>query len=158
MTVFLIDEFRADRQGFTKKPSLSSSSSSTVAVSSVAVAVAVADKYEKDRKVGEGTYAVVYVGTEKATGQLVAIKKIKLNTAASSTIGAVAAAGTGVGGGGGGGGAVAASLDMSAIREIKALQELKNHPNIIQVQHSTVQYITLHHTTSHCSAVRCGLT
>lgn len=80
----------------------------------------------KDQKVGEGTYAVVYkgknsqgslitstpfetslLGREAAIGRKVAIKKIKV-------------------------GQFKDGLDMSAIREVKYLRELK-HQNVIEV-------------------------
>ncbi|CDS13810.1 hypothetical protein LRAMOSA05984 [Lichtheimia ramosa] len=64
-------------------------------------------KYQKTAKVGEGTYAVVYRGTQLATSRLVAIKKIKM-------------------------GQFKDGLDWTAIREVKYLQELK-HPNIIEL-------------------------
>ncbi|GAA5902496.1 hypothetical protein JCM5296_006433 [Sporobolomyces johnsonii] len=64
-------------------------------------------KYSKDKKVGEGTYAVVYLGKEVATGRKIAIKKIKV-------------------------GQFKDGLDMSAIREVKFLRELK-HPNVIEL-------------------------
>ena len=60
-----------------------------------------------DKKLGEGTYAIVYLGHLKADEKsLVAIKKIKLNTEYRD------------------------GLSMDAIREVKYLQEL-SHPNII---------------------------
>lgn len=82
----------------------------------------------KDKKVGEGTYAVVYLGAsgqckckgghflivsfsatgrEVSTGRKIAIKKIKV-------------------------GQFKDGLDMSAIREVKYLRELK-HQNVIEV-------------------------
>jgi cyclin-dependent kinase 7 len=77
----------------------------------------------KDQKVGEGTYAVVYrgkcpvkqgssisfnwLGREVTTGRKVAIKKIKV-------------------------GQFKDGLDMSAIREVKYLRELR-HQNVIEV-------------------------
>ncbi|KAG2011659.1 CMGC/MAPK protein kinase [Coprinopsis cinerea AmutBmut pab1-1] len=64
-------------------------------------------KWLKDRKVGEGAYAVVYQGREASTGRKVAIKKIKV-------------------------GQFKDGLDMSAIREVKFLRELK-HQNVIEV-------------------------
>ncbi|SGY14922.1 BQ5605_C013g07168 [Microbotryum silenes-dioicae] len=64
--------------------------------------------YSKDNKVGEGTYAVVYAGRELKTGRPVAIKKIKV-------------------------GQFKDGLDMSAVREVKFLRELK-HPNVIEVR------------------------
>ena len=80
----------------------------------------------KDKKVGEGMYAVVYqgvsicaylcylltlslfpTGREGTTGRRIAIKKIKV-------------------------GQFKDGLDMSAIREVKYLREL-HHPNVIEV-------------------------
>jgi cyclin-dependent kinase 7 len=94
------------------------------------------NKYQKDAKVGEGTYAVVYrgkvipkldntythispfifikkkkKGTEKSSGRKVAIKKIKM-------------------------GQFKDGLDLTAIREVKYLQELR-HPNVIEVKQTT---------------------
>lgn len=65
-------------------------------------------KYSKEKKVGEGTYAVVYVGKERETSRQVAIKMIK--------VGEMSADG----------------LDMSAIREIMFLQEMR-HQNVIEL-------------------------
>ena len=56
---------------------------------------------------GEGTYAVVYEGRDRTTGKRVALKKIKMTTHG-------------------------AGLDISAIRELKCLAELR-HPNIVEV-------------------------
>ncbi|KAI0057458.1 Pkinase-domain-containing protein [Artomyces pyxidatus] len=64
-------------------------------------------RWTKDQKVGEGTYAVVYRGREAATGRRVAIKKLKV-------------------------GQFKDGLDMSAIREVKYLRELR-HPNVIEL-------------------------
>lgn len=65
------------------------------------------EKYVKDKKLGEGTYAIVYLGHLKADpSSLLAIKKIKVNTEYRD------------------------GLSMDAIREVKYLQEL-SHPNII---------------------------
>lgn len=64
-------------------------------------------KYIKDKKLGEGTYAVVYLGHLRADpSSLVAIKKIKVNAEYKD------------------------GLSMDAIREVKYLQEL-SHSNII---------------------------
>ncbi|THH10359.1 hypothetical protein EW145_g1399 [Phellinidium pouzarii] len=62
-------------------------------------------KWIKEQKVGEGTYAVVYQGREANTTRKVAIKKIKV-------------------------GQFKDGLDMSAVREVKYLKELK-HQNVI---------------------------
>lgn len=64
-------------------------------------------KYSKDKKVGEGTYAVVYVGKQINSKREIAIKEIKT-------------------------GLFKDGLDMSAIREVKYLQELR-HPNVIEL-------------------------
>ncbi|KAF9006001.1 CMGC/CDK/CDK7 protein kinase [Cyathus striatus] len=64
-------------------------------------------RWTKEKKVGEGTYAVVYQGREATTGRKVAIKKIKV-------------------------GQFKDGLDMSAIREVKYLRELK-HQNVIEL-------------------------
>lgn len=64
-------------------------------------------RWAKDQKIGEGTYAVVYRGREMATGRKVAIKKIKM-------------------------GQFKDGLDMSALREVKYLRELK-HQNVIEL-------------------------
>jgi cyclin-dependent kinase 7 len=72
--------------------------------------------YEKEAKIGEGTFAVVYRGwanppvdlNKRSTNarKRIAIKKIKLGWKDG--------------------------IDISAVREIKYLQELK-HPNLIEV-------------------------
>ena len=63
--------------------------------------------YSKERKVGEGTYAVVYLGKQLSTGNEIAVKEIKTSEFKDG-------------------------LDMSAIREVKYLQEL-DHPNVINL-------------------------
>ncbi|KAM9893540.1 hypothetical protein OXX79_009273, partial [Metschnikowia pulcherrima] len=63
--------------------------------------------YTKDKKVGEGTYAVVYVGKQVKTNRKIATKEIKT-------------------------GLFKDGLDMSAIREVKYLKELR-HQNVIEL-------------------------
>jgi len=46
---------------------------------SKAMEINIVDKYEKLEKVGEGTYGKVYKEQDKATGQLVALKKTRLS-------------------------------------------------------------------------------
>lgn len=66
------------------------------------------DGYRKVRKLGEGTYAVVFEAEDvRNAGHRVAIKKIKL-------------------------GQLKEGIDVSAIREVKFLQDIK-HPYIINV-------------------------
>lgn len=64
-------------------------------------------RYSKEKKVGEGTYAVVYLGKQASTKRQIAVKEIKT-------------------------GLFKDGLDMSAIREVKYLQELR-HPNVIEL-------------------------
>jgi cyclin-dependent kinase 7 len=69
----------------------------------------ISHQYQKTGKLGEGTYAVVYKGYHVQNPEdVVAIKKIRI-------------------------GLFKDGLDMSAIREIKFLQELA-HPNVIRVR------------------------
>ncbi|XP_053157665.1 cyclin-dependent kinase 3 isoform X2 [Hemicordylus capensis] len=65
------------------------------------------DVFQKVEKIGEGTYGVVYKARNKQTGQLVALKKIRLD---SETEG----------------------VPSTAIREISLLKELK-HANIVRL-------------------------
>lgn len=64
-------------------------------------------RYEKIKKLGEGTYAVVYLVRDRASNDMYAMKKIKKISGASG-------------------------LDFSALREIKWLSILK-HSNIVRV-------------------------
>nr|Q80YP0.3 RecName: Full=Cyclin-dependent kinase 3; AltName: Full=Cell division protein kinase 3 [Mus musculus] len=65
------------------------------------------DVFQKVEKIGEGTYGVVYKARNKVTGQLVALKKIRLDLEAEG-------------------------VPSTAVREISLLKELK-HPNIIKL-------------------------
>jgi len=38
------------------------------------------ENFQKVEKIGEGTYGVVYKARDKATGKVVALKKIRLET------------------------------------------------------------------------------
>jgi serine/threonine protein kinase len=66
------------------------------------------DKYQKLEKIGEGTYGVVYKAKIIATGELVALKKIRLETQEEG-------------------------VPSTAIREVAALTEL-DHPNIVKYE------------------------
>ncbi|XP_015359648.2 cyclin-dependent kinase 3 isoform X2 [Marmota marmota marmota] len=63
--------------------------------------------FQKVEKIGEGTYGVVYKAKNKETGQLVALKKIRLDLETEG-------------------------VPSTAIREISLLKELK-HPNIVRL-------------------------
>ena len=64
------------------------------------------EKYQKIEKIGEGTYGVVYKAKNRASGELVALKKIRLE-------------------------AEDEGIPSTAIREISILKELQ-HPNIVR--------------------------
>ena len=64
------------------------------------------DKYQKLEKLGEGTYGVVYKAKNTETGEIVAIKKIRLEKEDDG-------------------------VPSTAIREISLLKNLK-HPNIVE--------------------------
>ncbi|MEQ2161820.1 Cell division protein kinase 1 [Goodea atripinnis] len=65
------------------------------------------EDYVKIEKIGEGTYGVVYKGRHKATGQVVAMKKIRLESEEEG-------------------------VPSTAVREVSLLQELK-HPNVVRL-------------------------
>lgn len=82
--------------------------------SAVAQNLAIRNLYAKVEKVGEGTYASVFLARNIKTGQKVAIKKIKIVSNENG-------------------------MDVTAIREVKFLKEL-SHPNVIKVHlHATVR-------------------
>lgn len=64
------------------------------------------EKYQKKEKLGEGTYGVVYRAINTETGEVVAIKKIRLEKEDDG-------------------------VPSTAIREISLLKNLK-HPNIVE--------------------------
>ncbi|KAL8163194.1 UNVERIFIED_CONTAM: Cyclin-dependent kinase 3, partial [Gekko kuhli] len=76
------------------------------------------DVFQKVEKIGEGTYGVVYKARNKQTGQLVALKKIRLD---SETEG----------------------VPSTAIREISLLKELR-HPNIVSFWRQNQQRSKMH--------------
>ncbi|CCF50055.1 hypothetical protein NDA11_004464 [Ustilago hordei] len=75
--------------------------------SAVAQNLAIRNLYAKVEKVGEGTYASVFLARNVKTGQKVAIKKIKIVSNENG-------------------------MDVTAIREVKFLKEL-SHPNVIKM-------------------------
>jgi cyclin-dependent kinase 1 len=66
------------------------------------------ESFQKLEKIGEGTYGVVYKARHKTTGQLVALKKIRLECDDEG-------------------------CPSTAVREISLLKELKLHPFIVQL-------------------------
>jgi len=66
------------------------------------------EDFQKIEKIGEGTYGVVYKGKNKKTGQIVAMKKIRLESEDEG-------------------------IPSTAIREISLLKELQ-HPNIVSLE------------------------
>lgn len=70
-------------------------------------AAATMERYQKMEKIGEGTYGVVYKAKDRVTGEIVALKKIRLE-------------------------AEDEGIPSTAIREISLLKELQ-HPNIVRL-------------------------
>jgi len=66
------------------------------------------DKYEFGNVLGQGTYGIVYKAKHKETGDIVAIKQIKLEKEDDG-------------------------MPSTAVREISLLQNLK-HPNIVELK------------------------
>ena len=65
-----------------------------------------APKYDKLEKIGEGTYGTVFKGKNRQTGEIVALKLVRIDD-------------------------VEEGVPSSALREICLLRELK-HPNIVR--------------------------
>lgn len=66
-------------------------------------------QYEKVEKIGEGTYGVVYRARDRLTGQIIALKKIRLEQEEEG-------------------------VPSTAIREISLLKELQHNNVVRQVQ------------------------
>jgi cyclin-dependent kinase len=64
------------------------------------------ERYVKLEKIGEGTYGIVYKAKDRVTGQIIALKRIRLE-------------------------AEDEGIPSTAIREISLLNELR-HPNIVR--------------------------
>ena len=64
--------------------------------------------YEKLGRVGEGTYGVVYRGREKATGAIVALKKVRMDKEKDG-------------------------VPVTAVREMGILMRCRSHPNIVNL-------------------------
>lgn len=65
------------------------------------------ERYQTMKKIGEGTYGVVYKAKDRVTGEIIALKKIRLE-------------------------AEDEGIPSTAIREISLLKELQ-HPNIVRL-------------------------
>lgn len=65
------------------------------------------DKYQKIEKLGEGTYGIVYKAQNKVTGEVVALKRIRLDNEDEG-------------------------IPCTAVREISILKELR-HPNVVKL-------------------------
>ena len=72
------------------------------------------EEYEKINIIGEGTYGTVYKARNKKTGQLCALKKVKMEHETDG-------------------------FPVTSLREIKYLQRLK-HPNIVNLKEVSVGY------------------
>jgi len=68
------------------------------------------EDFIKIEKIGEGTYGVVYKGRNKKNNKLVALKKIRLELAEEG-------------------------IPSTAVREISLLRELREHPNVVSLEH-----------------------
>lgn len=66
------------------------------------------DRYLKLEKIGEGTYGVVYKAKDKATNEIIALKKIRLENEDEG-------------------------VPSTAIREISLLKEVQ-HPNVVSLK------------------------
>lgn len=73
------------------------------------------EKYEKLNRISEGTYGVVYRARNKATGEICALKKVKLEKETDG-------------------------FPLTSIREINILLSLSQHPNIVNVSEIVVGY------------------
>lgn len=65
------------------------------------------DRYQKIEKLGEGTYGIVYKAQNKVTGEIVALKRIRLDNEEDG-------------------------IPCTAVREISLLREL-HHPNVVRL-------------------------
>ena len=81
------------------------------------------DAYSKMEKIGEGTYGVVYKAREKSTGNIVALKQIRLENEDEG-------------------------VPSTAIREISVLREL-DHKNIVRYVRACVCVCARAHARRH---------
>lgn len=79
------------------------------------------ERYQKMEKIGEGTYGVVYKAKDRVTGEILALKKIRLE-------------------------AEDEGIPSTAIREISLLKELQ-HPNIVRLYGTFIRHNAFHSAT-----------
>lgn len=89
------------------------------------------DSFERLAKISEGTYGVVYKARDRRTGEVVALKKIKMDPGSASAGGARGADGAGAG-------AASWGFPLTSIREINVLLSL-DHENIVRVSEVVVR-------------------
>lgn len=82
----------------------------------------VSSAYEKLHRVGEGTYGVVYKARHAPTGRTVALKRVRFAPRGGSAAGAGAAAARGEG------------VPVTSVREVRALQQCRGHPNVVALE------------------------
>jgi serine/threonine protein kinase len=99
--------------GFTQKPPTASNSSSSTTSApkekeEVKFGHAVISDFKGMKQLGEGAYGVVYKGVNEKTGEVIALKKIKLETQSEG-------------------------VPSTTIREISVLREIE-HKNVVQLK------------------------
>eukprot|EP00834_Sanchytrium_tribonematis_P001993 NODE_54_length_30443_cov_1.442954.p18 type:complete len:234 gc:universal NODE_54_length_30443_cov_1.442954:19371-18670(-) len=82
--------------------------------------------YNREEKLGEGSYGVVWKGTVKATSQTVALKKIRTDHDEEG-------------------------FPSTALREISILRELHEHPNIVYLHHIISDGPSIHLIFEYCT-------
>lgn len=97
-------------------------------------------RYVKINKVGAGAYGDVFKARDSVTGEIVALKRIKLCSSAVAGVGGGApsssSADDGFSSSPGGGGSFADDEDgvpATALREVMALREMGAHPNVVRL-------------------------
>jgi serine/threonine protein kinase len=86
------------------------------------------DKYNKMEKIGEGTYGVVYKARDKVSQEVIALKKIRLESEEEG-------------------------VPSTAIREISLLKELQ-HPNIVRSVVCMLARFLAREISAHCCRLR----
>jgi serine/threonine protein kinase len=71
--------------------------------------------FQKIEEIGEGTYGTVFKARDKETGEIVALKKVRMHNENDG-------------------------FPITSLREISILQNLKHHPNILNLKEVLVGY------------------